>query len=64
MPIEREVPCPGCRRLCLYGAGNRWRPFCSQRCAGVDLGAWASEAFRVPAVEPADDDETPPPAAH
>jgi len=63
-PIERRVPCPGCRRLCVYGPTNRWRPFCSPRCAGVDLGAWASEAFRVEAAEPADDDEPPTPPGH
>jgi uncharacterized protein len=28
---------------------NRWRPFCSERCRTADLGAWASEQFRVPA---------------
>ena len=35
-------------------------PFCSQRCKQVDLGAWLSESYRVPAVEQ-DDDEDPPP---
>jgi len=63
-PVDRQVPCPGCRALCVYGPANRWRPFCGPRCAGVDLGAWASEAFRVPAAPPADDDEAAPPAAH
>ena len=28
---------------------NPWRPFCSQRCRGADLGAWASEGYRVAA---------------
>ena len=32
-------------------------PFCSERCRSVDLGAWASERFRVPAEAPTDDDE-------
>jgi endogenous inhibitor of DNA gyrase (YacG/DUF329 family) len=31
----------------LYGPVNRWRPFCSERCKLHDLGAWASERFRV-----------------
>ncbi len=55
----REVPCPTCRGPSLFSAANRWRPFCSERCAGVDLGAWASEAFRVPAAppDPGDPDE-------
>lgn len=28
---------------------NKWRPFCSERCRQIDLGAWASERYRVPA---------------
>jgi endogenous inhibitor of DNA gyrase (YacG/DUF329 family) len=27
---------------------SRWRPFCSQRCKMIDLGAWATERYRVP----------------
>ncbi|HET9821466.1 MAG TPA: DNA gyrase inhibitor YacG [Burkholderiaceae bacterium] len=45
----RTVPCPSCRGPSLFSPGNRWRPFCSERCAGADLGAWASEAYCVPA---------------
>jgi len=28
--------------------GNPWRPFCSERCQVTDLGAWATERYRVP----------------
>jgi endogenous inhibitor of DNA gyrase (YacG/DUF329 family) len=38
---------------------SRYRPFCSQRCKLIDLGAWASEAYRVPVVKK-DVDETSP----
>ncbi|MBP6463917.1 MAG: DNA gyrase inhibitor YacG, partial [Rubrivivax sp.] len=34
--------------------------FCSERCRSADLGAWASERFRVPAAAPTDDDSAPP----
>ena len=27
---------------------SRYRPFCSERCKMMDLGAWATEAYRVP----------------
>jgi len=61
----RLVPCPTCRGDAVYAASNPWRPFCSERCRSVDLGAWASESFRVPAVSPPDSaglpDEAPPP---
>jgi hypothetical protein len=29
--------------------GNPFRPFCSERCKMIDLGAWAGEEFRIPA---------------
>jgi len=60
---ERHVPCPTCRRPAVYGPHNPWRPFCSERCRSADLGAWASERFRVPAEAPTDDDERTP-ASH
>lgn len=47
----REVRCPECGRASLWSAENPWRPFCSQRCKQIDLGAWASESYRVPVVE-------------
>lgn len=53
---ERTVKCPGCGGPSVYGPRNAYRPFCSERCKNVDLGAWASEGFRVP-VESSPDDE-------
>lgn len=50
----RRVPCPTCGAPSLFAPSNRWRPFCSERCRSVDLGAWASERFRVPAEAPPD----------
>ena len=35
------------------------RPFCSARCRLIDQGAWASGAYRVPAVDPPDDFDAP-----
>ena len=46
-PPARTVRCPACGGPSLYGPVNRWRPFCSERCKLQDLGAWASEQFRV-----------------
>ena len=61
MANERTVACPTCQQPAIYGPGNRWRPFCSARCRGVDLGAWASEQFRVPAEAPPEDGMQPTP---
>ena len=54
-PAPRIVRCPACGGDSLYTAQNRFRPFCSAHCKGLDLGAWASENFRV-AVQDAPDD--------
>lgn len=55
-PQATMVPCPSCRALTRFAPDNPWRPFCSQRCRSVDLGAWASERYRVAAKPPADED--------
>ena len=59
MATDRTVACPSCRQPAAYSEANRWRPFCSARCRGVDLGAWASEQFRVPAEAPPEDGGLP-----
>lgn len=55
----RRVPCPRCTAPALFAPTNRWRPFCSERCAGIDLGAWASEAYRVDSGAPSADPQPP-----
>jgi endogenous inhibitor of DNA gyrase (YacG/DUF329 family) len=49
------VRCPGCGGDSVYASSNLFRPFCSERCKNLDLGAWASEAFRVPTEAPPED---------
>ncbi len=49
------VPCPGCGGDSVYSTQNAYRPFCSERCKQIDLGAWANEGFRMPTEMPADD---------
>jgi endogenous inhibitor of DNA gyrase (YacG/DUF329 family) len=48
-------PCPGCGKPVTWGPDARFRPFCSERCQVADLGAWASERYRVPAADPPDE---------
>ena len=48
------VTCPTCQRKVAWSADSPFRPFCSERCRLIDLGAWASETYRVP-VSPQDD---------
>ncbi|MEK8088888.1 DNA gyrase inhibitor YacG [Thermithiobacillus plumbiphilus] len=49
-PVRRL--CPRCRQPAIW-EGNPYRPFCSERCRLIDLGAWASEDYRVPSTETA-----------
>jgi endogenous inhibitor of DNA gyrase (YacG/DUF329 family) len=44
----RRVPCPRCRTEVAWTPENRYRPFCSERCKTIDLGAWASGEYRLP----------------
>ena len=53
--LQRRVSCPGCGGPSLYAPANPFRPFCSARCQQNDLGAWASESFRMPEGPLADD---------
>ena len=48
-------PCPICRKPGVL----HYKPFCSRRCADVDLGRWLVGAYAVPAVpdQTEDDDE-------
>lgn len=52
-----------CKVPVEWGAASPHRPFCSERCRLLDLGAWASESYRIPAEDPPDDD-APAPDAH
>ncbi len=51
----RIVRCPTCGGDSVFAPSNSWRPFCSQRCRQIDLGAWASESFRVETAPPPED---------
>lgn len=49
-PARRaDSGCPICKELPTL----RYRPFCSPRCADIDLGRWLKESYRV-AGEPVD----------
>lgn len=41
------VPCPSCGEPHPYSTDNPYRPFCSKGCQAIDLGAWASEQYRM-----------------
>jgi len=45
----KTVTCPTCQRPVEWSAASPFRPFCSERCKLVDLGAWVSEQRAIPA---------------
>ena len=49
-PPAVRVTAAKCAR-CAQPVQARYRPFCSQRCADIDLGSWFSERYRVPTAE-------------
>jgi endogenous inhibitor of DNA gyrase (YacG/DUF329 family) len=55
---KKEISCPTCGKKSIWSADNPYRPFCSDRCKLIDLGAWAEGKHRVPG-EPANPSELP-----
>lgn len=45
---KRQIHCPTCGKNTVWSQDNLWRPFCSERCRLIDLGAWATENHRIP----------------
>jgi endogenous inhibitor of DNA gyrase (YacG/DUF329 family) len=56
----RVVNCPQCGKPVELSPANRYRPFCSERCRVIDLGAWATESYRIPVQDNKDDVESEP----
>lgn len=54
LPPTSSVRCP----ICKLAAAPATTPFCSSRCAELDLGRWFTGRYAAPAAEtddPADD---------
>ena len=50
--VRKSLPkCPACGA----SVDAKARPFCSSRCADVDLGNWFRGKYAIPAVDSADD---------
>jgi hypothetical protein len=52
--VVSTVKCPTCRRAVEWSAASEYRPFCSERCRLIDLGAWFGEQHKI-AGEAVDD---------
>jgi uncharacterized protein len=52
---DRTKPCA----VCGKPQAESFRPFCSRRCADVDLHRWLSGAYALPALEGEDGEASP-----
>ncbi|MFO1159048.1 MAG: DNA gyrase inhibitor YacG [Reyranellaceae bacterium] len=51
--VRTEAKCPVCSRP----ADPKYRPFCTKRCADIDLGRWLKEGYRFETDESPSDEE-------
>jgi uncharacterized protein len=49
--MPASVKCPTCRRSIEWSDQFPFRPFCSERCRIIDLGAWLAEKHVIPGAE-------------
>lgn len=47
--------------ICGKPQAEKYKPFCSKRCADVDLNRWFSGGYAIPAAEEDEPDEEAPP---
>jgi endogenous inhibitor of DNA gyrase (YacG/DUF329 family) len=47
VPLRRRGKCP----ICGKPSDREMHPFCSRRCAEVDLNRWLSGSYAIPAAE-------------
>lgn len=54
------MACP----ICAKDSDPKYRPFCSRRCADIDLAKWLNGSYAIPVAEderePDPDSDTPP----
>lgn len=46
--VSQTILCPTCQHETTMAISNTYRPFCCERCKLIDLGAWASEEYKIP----------------
>jgi endogenous inhibitor of DNA gyrase (YacG/DUF329 family) len=51
--LRPKRPCP----ICKKPSHQKYHPFCSNRCAQIDLNRWFGEHYAIPAEE--QEDESP-----
>jgi endogenous inhibitor of DNA gyrase (YacG/DUF329 family) len=50
------MTCP----ICAREADPKYKPFCSRRCADIDLGKWLNGSYAIPAAATEQEDDYEP----
>ncbi len=48
--MDKKIKCLNCAKEAVA----EYKPFCSKRCADVDLGRWLNESYSIPAEDVTD----------
>lgn len=51
--VVKTYRCPICKKIAPAG---KYKPFCSKRCADIDLGNWFNESYRISVQEMDEED--------
>lgn len=55
-PAAKPDPCP----ICGKPAEAAFQPFCSPRCADIDLGRWLTDRYAIPTEADETEEDAPP----
>ena len=58
-PVSPKSVQPKCSQCRKNPVSAQYRPFCSKRCADVDLNKWLSEGYAIPGAPADGADEVP-----
>lgn len=59
-PLPPEKRRPKCAQCGKHPVAAKYRPFCSKRCADVDLGKWLNEGYSIPGAPVEDEEDSSP----
>lgn len=54
------MTCPICKKTTT----QKFRPFCSEHCANIDLGRWFNGAYRTPSLREEEPEDANSPSWH
>ena len=55
--MNKNIPCPICKKSTRLDHSNLYRPFCSDRCRLIDLGKWVDEKYGIADTSVVDDEQ-------